>query len=168
MTKAGQTILQQRKHAQWIAIGVFAGVDPLIAAVTELTRAGVTLADLCLAGAPASMQRLAAAPQVRRVGRLAALLSSAVEMKLPGFEGAILAASSCTGNPSSLLSPAMAERLRGPIVDACILLGAPAASAADAAGVARVLLRHSSRHVHVLQCQPQFGPSSLARRPIQV
>ena len=58
MTKAGQTILQQRKHMQWIAIGVFAEVDPLVAAVTELTSAGVALADLCLAGAHASMQQL--------------------------------------------------------------------------------------------------------------
>jgi hypothetical protein len=152
MTKAGQTILQQRKHVQWIAIGAFAEVDPLIAAVTELTSCGVTLPDLCLAGAPASMQRLAAVPEVRRVDRLAALLNSAVEARLPGSEDAILAAPSCVGNPGSFLSPGMAERLRGPIVDGCILLGASAASAADAARAGRVLLRHSSRHVHVFQC----------------
>jgi hypothetical protein len=139
---------------EWIAIGVFPEAAPLVAAVTELTSASVSLAELCLAGAPASMQRLAAAPEVRRVDRLAALLDSAVEVRLPGAESAILAAPSCIGNPRSLVSPAMAERLRGSMVDECILLGACAASAADAAQVARVLLRHSSRHVHVLQCTP--------------
>jgi hypothetical protein len=163
MTKAGHTILQQRKHMQWIAIGVLAEVDPVVAAVTELTSVGAALADLCLAGAHASMQRVAAAPEIRRVDGLAALLNSAVEVTLPGFECAIVAVPSCIGNPSSLLSPAMAERLRRPIVEGCILLGVSAAGAAEAARIGRVLLRHSSRHVHVLQCPPQSGPSSLAR-----
>jgi hypothetical protein len=163
MTKAGQTILQQRKHMQWIAIGVLAEVDPVVAAVTELASVGAALSDLCLAGAHASMQRVAAAPEVRRVDGLAALLNSAVEVTLPGFERAILSVPSCIGNPSSLLTPAMAEKLRRPIVEGCILLGVSATSAAEAARVARVLLRHSSRHVHVLQCPPQLGPSRLAR-----
>jgi|SoiMethySBSTD1v2_1073268.scaffolds.fasta_scaffold4757683_1 hypothetical protein len=57
--KAGQTILQQRKHIEWIAIGVFAEVAPLVAAVRELASAGVSLADACLAGTPASMRRIA-------------------------------------------------------------------------------------------------------------
>jgi hypothetical protein len=152
MTKAGQTILLQRKHTEWIAIGMFPEVAPLVAAATELASVEVSVADLCLAAAPASMLRLAAAPEVRSFGRLAALLHSAVEMRLPGSEGAILAVPSCVGNPGSLLSPAMAEKLRAPIADGCIVLGAPAASAAGAAQVARILLRHSSRHVHVLQC----------------
>jgi hypothetical protein len=162
MTKAAQTLLQQRKHMQWIAIGVFAEVDPLVAAATELTSAGAALADLCLAAAHASMQRLAAAPEVRRVDGLAALLNSTVEVTLPGSERAILAAPTCIGNPGSLLSPAMAERLRRPIAEGCILLGVSAAGAAEAARVGRVLLRHSSHHVHVLQRPPQLGPSSLA------
>lgn len=163
MTKAVQIILQQRKHMQWIAIGVFAEVDPLVSAATELTSAGAALADLCLAGAHASMQRIASAPEVRRVDGLAALLNSAVEVALPGSEGAILAVPSCIGAPSSLLSPMMAERLRRPIAEGCILLGVSAAGATEAACIGRVLLRHSSRHVHVLQCPPQFGPSRLAR-----
>jgi hypothetical protein len=163
MTKANQTILQQRKHMAWIAVGAFAEADPLVAAATELTSVGAALADLCLAGAHASMQRVAAAPEIRRVDGLAALLNSAVEVTMPGFERAILAVPSCIGNPSSLLTPAMAERLRRPIVEGCILLGVSAASATEAAQAGRVLLRHSSRHVHVLQCPPQLGPSSLAR-----
>jgi hypothetical protein len=157
MTKAGRTILQQRKHIEWVAIGVFAEVAPLVAAVRELTSAGVSLADLCLAGAPATMQRVGAAPEVRRFGRMAALVHNAVEMRLPGSEAAILAAPSCIGNPGSFLSTEMVEKLRGPIIDGCILLGAPAASAAGTGRVARVLLRHSSRHVHVLQ-RPAIRP----------
>jgi hypothetical protein len=157
MTKAGPTILAQRKHMEWISIGVFAEVAPLVAAVRELASAGVSLADLCLAGVPASLQRLAAAPEVRRFGRLAALAHSAVEIRLPGSNAAILAAPSCVGNPGSFLSTGMTEKLRGPINDGCVLLGVPAASAAEAARVARVLLRHSSHHVHVLQC-PAIRP----------
>jgi hypothetical protein len=164
MTKANQTNLQQRKHMQWIAVGAFAEVDPLVAAATELTSVGAALADLCLAGAHASMQRVAATPEVWRVDGLAALLNSAVEVTLPGLERAILSVPGCIGNPSSLLTPAMAERLRRPIVEGCILLGVSAASATEAARIGRVLLRHSSHHVHVLQRPPpQLGPSSLAR-----
>jgi hypothetical protein len=143
--------LQQRQHIEWIAIGVFAELAPLVAAVRELASAGVSLADACLAGAPASMRRIAAAPEVRRFGRLAAFVHGAVEIRLPGSDVAIVAAASCIGNPGSFLSTEMVEKLRGPIVDGCILLGAPAASAAGVGRVARVLLRHSSRHVHVLQ-----------------
>jgi hypothetical protein len=152
MTKAGQTILLQRKHMQWIAIGVFTDVAPLVAAGTELTSAGLTLADLCLAAAPASIQRLAAAPEVRSVDCLAALVNSVVEVRLPGSEAAIAAAPSCFGNPGSLFSSALAEGLRGPIIDGCILLGAIVAGAADASRVGRILLGHSSRRVHLLQC----------------
>lgn len=157
MTKAGQTILLQRKHVEWIAVGVFAEVEPLVAAVTELTSAGVSLADLCLAGMPASMRRVAAAPGVRSLDRLTALLQSAAEMNLPGSELTILAVPTCVGNPSSVVSAETAERLRGPIADGCILLGAPAASGSEAARVGRILLRHSSHHVHVLQC-PAIRP----------
>lgn len=163
MTKAAQTLLQRRKHMQWIAIGVFAEVDSLIAAATQLTSAGAALADLCLAGAHASVQRLATAPEVRRVDGLAALLKSAVEVTLPGFERAILATPTCIGNPDSLLSPVMAERLRTPIAEGCILLGVSAAGAIEAARIGRILLRHSSHHVHVLQGPPQLGSSGLAR-----
>jgi hypothetical protein len=140
---------------QWIAIGVFAEAQPLVAAVTDLISVGVSLADLCLAGVSASMQRLAATAEVQRLDRLGVLLQNAVEVRLPGSDGAILAAPSCVGSPSSLLSSAMAERLRGPIIDGCILLGVSAASATDAARAGRVLLRYSSRHVHVLQCPPE-------------
>jgi hypothetical protein len=157
MTKADQTILLQRKRIEWIAVGVFAEAEPLVAAVTELTSAGVSLADLCLAGTPASMRSVAAAPEVRSLDRLTALLQSAAEMKLPGSELTILAVPTCVGNPSSVVSAETAERLRRPIADGCILLGVPAASAGEAARVGRILLRHSSHHVHVLQC-PAIRP----------
>jgi hypothetical protein len=66
MTKAGQTIFQQRKHMEWIALGAFGEVKPLVAAVTELTSASESLADLCLAGARESVRRVAAAQHRRR------------------------------------------------------------------------------------------------------
>jgi hypothetical protein len=152
MTKADQTSLLQRKHVEWIAVGAFAEVGPLVAALTELTSAGISLADLCLAGMPASMRRVAAASEVRSLDRLAALLQSAAEMKLPGSELALLAAPTCIGAASSVLSAEAAERLRAPIMDGCILLGVPAASASDATRIGRVLIRHSSHRVHIFQC----------------
>ena len=160
MTKADRTILLQRKHMEWIAVGAFAEVEPLVAAVTELTSFGLSLTDLCLAGAPQSMRRVAAAPEVRSIDRLTALLQSAAEMKLPGSELAILAVPTCVGNASSVVSAETAQRLRGPITDGCILLGVPTANAGDAAQVGRILLRHSSQHVHVLQCPPQATEGS--------
>jgi hypothetical protein len=144
-----------RKHTEWIAIGVFAEVAPFVTAVRELTSAGVSLADLCLAGAPEGMRRLAAAQEVRRLDRLAALLRSAVEMRLSGWEEAILAAPTCVGNPILALSPTIADRLRGSIIDGCVLVGVHAATSVDAARAARVLLRYSSRHVHVLRIPPE-------------
>jgi hypothetical protein len=146
--------LLQHKHMEWITIGAFAEAEPLVAAVTELTSAGVSWADLCLAGAPVSVERVASAPEVGSRDLLRALLKSAVEARWPGSEVvAVLAAPSCLGNPGSFVSAEMAERLRGPIMDGCILLGVPSANATDAARIGRILLRHSSRHVHVLQCR---------------
>jgi hypothetical protein len=142
---------------EWIAVGAFAEAEPLVAAVTELTSAGVSLADVCLAGTPQSMRRVAEAPEVRSLDRLSALMQSAAEITLPGSELTILAVPTCVGNPSSVVSSETAKRLHEPIVDGCILLAASAASAGVAARVGRILLRHSSHHVHVLQCS--------ARRP---
>jgi hypothetical protein len=144
-----------RKHTEWIAIGVFAEALPLVTAVRELTSAGVSLTDLCLAGPAEGMRRLAAAREVRRLDRLAALLRSAVEMRLPGSGEELLAAPTCVGNPILTVSPAIADRLRGSIIDGCILVGVHAATAVDATRAARVLLRYSSRHVHVLRLPPE-------------
>lgn len=147
---------------EWIAVGTFADAAPLAAAATELILVGVPPSDLCLAGLPVSMQRVATAAEVRSVDRVAHLLKGAVEVRLAGSEDAILAVPSCLGNPSSFFSPAIADRLRGPISEGCILLGARAPSAADAATAARVLLRHSLHHVHMLQCPPRAsGEKSL-------
>jgi hypothetical protein len=148
-------ILLQRKHMEWIAIGVFAEVGPLIAAITELVSLRVPWADLCLAGAPASMGRLAAAPHVRDIDGLTALLHGLVEATLPTFEPTVLAVAGCPGNVGSLVSADMAERLRGPIINGCILLGASAAGGPEAARIARALLRHSSHYVHVFQGPPK-------------
>jgi hypothetical protein len=112
MTKAGQTVLQ-RKPMEWIAVGAFADAAPLAAAATELISVGVPPSDLCLAGLPVSMQRVATAAEVCSVDRLAHLLKGAVEVRLAGSEDAILAVPSCLGNPSSFFSPAIADRLEG-------------------------------------------------------
>jgi hypothetical protein len=146
--------LLQHKHMEWISIGAFAKAEPLVVAVTELTSAGVSWADLCLAGAPSSIERVAAAPEVESLDPLRALLKSVVKARWPGPEiVAVLAVPGCVGNRCSFVSAEMAERLRGPIIDGCILLGVPSANATDAASIGRILLRHSSRHVHVLQCR---------------
>lgn len=146
--------LLQHKHMEWITIGALARAEPLVAAVTELTSTGVPWADLCLAGAPSSIERVAAAPEVASLDPLRALLKSVVEARWRGSEAvAVLAVPSCIGNPSSLVSAEMADRLRGPIMDGCILLGVPSANATEAARIGRILLCHSSRHVHVLQCR---------------
>lgn len=137
------------KPPQWIAIGAFAEATPLVAAVTDLASVGVPLAGPCVMGTLTSMKRAAAAPEVRSYPPLAALMRRVVEVRLPGSEATILAAPS---NPVSLLSPVIADGLRAPILDGHILLAVPAATAGDAARVGRILLRYSSRHVHVHRC----------------
>jgi hypothetical protein len=155
MAGTGQIILLQRKHMEWVAIGVFAEVGSLIAAMAELISLRVPWSDLCLAGAPASMRRLATAPDVRNIDGLTALLHGLVEATLPAFDPTILAVTGCAGNVGLLVPADMAERLRGPIIDGCILLGASAAGGSEAASIGRALLRHSSHYVHVFQGPPR-------------
>lgn len=150
MTKAGQTSLLQRRDG-WIAIGVFAEGTSVIAALKELTSIGVSLPDLCLAGMPTSMHRLASVPDGQHPDSLRALLRSAAETRLPGCDVAILASPTCSGSANALLSAAMAgDKLRGHIGDGCIVLGV-STSRTEAAEVGRILLRYSSHHVHMLQ-----------------
>jgi hypothetical protein len=149
MTSAGQEILQLPQQTAWIAFGVFASGPSLAAAVTELISGGVPAAAICLAATPATIERVAAVPKVRNLGPLRALLDSAAEAKLPSCHVPIFVAPACTGK--SFLSPDMAQRLCTHIADGCILLGATAESAGDAARTCRILLRYSSQHVHMIQ-----------------
>jgi hypothetical protein len=156
MTK-GQSI--PLEHMGWIAIGAFAEAEPLVAAIGRLESHGVPLPDLCLVATPSSMARVAAAPELEGHEQLAALIHSAVELEASGSGGQIVASRSCVGTASSLLTTELADRLHGLIVDGLVLLGVPAASAGDAARAGQILLRNSSRHVHVLQCPPKASES---------
>jgi hypothetical protein len=55
----------------------------------------------------------------------------------------------------------MVQRLCMHITDGCVLLGATALSAGDAARNCRILLRYSSQHVHMIQL-PRVASENLS------
>ena len=149
MSKADVSISRQSTGMQWIAAGVIAERASLASAVQQIMAAGASLADLCLVATPQAAHRLATAPDGQDVDVLRALLRVAVETTLPGYDFAILASASCVANPVLLLE--ILNKAHAHIVDGAIMLGVSVKSPSDLARVGRILLRHSSHRVHMLE-----------------
>lgn len=133
-------------------MGLFAEPSSLLAALKALVAIGIDLPNICLAGMAASIHGLTEHLNGSDPGPLRALLRGMIETRLPGDDLPILASSSCVAEADPVLSLEKQGKVRAQIVNGAIMLAVSARNIADLIEVGRVLLRHSSHHVHTFEC----------------